>query len=70
MHGENENCIKISVGKQQVRKPLFIHRRGWENNIEKGLIRTESEHVDWIHLAWDTVQLQAFVRTVMSSHIP
>jgi hypothetical protein len=44
--------------------------RGWEDNIKMDLRETGMDGVNWIGLAQDRVQWQAFVNTVMNPWVP
>jgi hypothetical protein len=37
MHGGEEECIQVLVGKTEGKRPLGRPRRRWENNIEMDL---------------------------------
>jgi len=53
---------------------LFVHtvriRHRWEDSIKTDLTETGHKDADWIHLAQDSVQWQAYVRAVMNSQVP
>jgi hypothetical protein len=42
----------------------------WEDNIRMNLRERGLEGVDWMHLAQDRDQQQAFVNMVMNLHVP
>jgi hypothetical protein len=43
--GEMKNRYKILVGKREMKRPLGMHRSGWEDNIKINL-ETECEDID------------------------
>jgi hypothetical protein len=45
-------------------------RRRWEHNFKLDLREMGIDGMNWIHLAQDRVQWQAFVNTVMNLRIP
>jgi hypothetical protein len=51
------------------RPPRRIRHR-WQDNIKINLKEIEYEGVDWIQVAWDRDQWQAFVNTVMNLQVP
>jgi hypothetical protein len=50
MH-EKRKAYKILVGKDEGKRPLGRHRRGWEDNIKMDFREIGLEGVDWIDLA-------------------
>jgi len=57
---------KILVWKLEGKIPLGTTRCRWEDNIRMDLSKIGWEYVDWMHLAEDRDQWQAFVNTVMN----
>jgi hypothetical protein len=53
-------------GKRQLRRP----RRRWEDNIKLDLWAIGIDGANWIRLAQDRIQWQAFVNTVMDLSVP
>jgi hypothetical protein len=52
------------------RESLGRPRRRWEDNIKMDLRQIGIDGANWIRLAQDTVQCQAFVNTVMNLRVP
>jgi hypothetical protein len=63
-HGRN--AYNILVGKQESKRPLQIRRSRWEDEIKMYLEELIYEGVDWIYLAQDRDQWQAFVNTIIN----
>jgi hypothetical protein len=51
-------------------RPFYRSRHTWEDNIKVDLKEIGSENMDWIHLAYDMVQLNTFVVIQMNFYIP
>jgi hypothetical protein len=68
--GEMKSIYKIVVGKSEWKRPLGRPRRGWEDNIRKGLRVVGWDSVKWIYLAHDKEQWRAVVNTVVNLWIP
>ena len=51
-------------------KPLGRPRCRWEGNIKMGVRDVGFDAGDWIDVAQDGVQLQAYIRTVMNFQVP
>jgi hypothetical protein len=66
----DKKCIQSFDCKSEETKPLDRPRSRCEDNIKINLREIRLEVVDWIHLARDTDQWQAFVNTVMNRRIP
>jgi hypothetical protein len=64
--GEMRNAYKILVGKPEGKKPLRRARHRWQSNIRMDPGEIVWEGVDWIHLAEDRDQWQAFVNIYSS----
>jgi hypothetical protein len=58
------------IGKPDGKRPQGRPRSRWKNNIRTDLREIGWEGVDWIHLAQDKEQWQAFVNTVMNLRVP
>jgi hypothetical protein len=54
----------------KVKRPLGRPRHRWEENIKMDLREMGIDRVNWIWLAQDWVQWQAFVNTVMNLRVP
>jgi len=60
----------ILVGKPGGKRPLGRPRRRCEDNITMDLRWVGWEDMDWIHMAEDSDQWQALVKTVMNLQVP
>jgi hypothetical protein len=58
------------VGRPEGKRPLGRPRRRWGDNIKMDLREIGIDGANWIRLAQDRVQWQAFVSTVMNLRIP
>jgi hypothetical protein len=67
---EGRDVYRILVGRPVGKRPLGRPRRRWEDNIKLDLKETGIDGVNWIQLAQDRVQWQAFVNTVMNLWVP
>jgi hypothetical protein len=45
-------------------------RHSWKDNIKMDLRETGIDGANWIQLAWDRVQWQAFENTIMNLQVP
>jgi len=61
--GEEKGVYRILVGRPKGKRPLGRPRHRWEDNIKMDLREIGMDGVDWIWLARDSVQWQAFVNT-------
>jgi len=68
--GGERSFYRVLVGRPESKRPLARHRRRWEDNIKKDLREIGIDGTNWILLAQDRVQWQAFVSTVMNLRIP
>jgi cupin superfamily acireductone dioxygenase involved in methionine salvage len=64
MHGREKNAYKIVVRKPEWKRPLGRPRHRYKENIETVVKEVGYEGVDWINLAQDRDQWQAFMNTV------
>ena len=64
------NAYKDLVGKRERKKPLGRPRRRWEDIIKMDLREVGYDPGDWIALAEDRDQGQAFARAVMNFWVP
>jgi hypothetical protein len=69
IHWKVINAYKIFVRRPKGKRPLGRHRHIWEDNIKIDLVEIGWKGVDWIHMAHDRVQWQAFVNTVMNFQV-
>jgi hypothetical protein len=68
--GEMRKVYKILIGKPERKRPLRRPSHGWEDIIRMDLREIGLEDLDWIHLAQDRVQWQAFVNVIMDLKVP
>jgi len=68
MYGAHEK-YNILVTKPEGKRSLGRPRRRWEYNIRTDLKKIGWEGVDRIHLAEDTVQCRAHVKTVLNLRV-
>jgi hypothetical protein len=68
--GEARGIYRVLVGRSEGGRPLERPRRRWEDNINMDLREIGIDGANWIQLAWDRVQWQAFVSTVMNLRVP
>jgi hypothetical protein len=69
-HGEGRDVYRVLVGRPEGKRPLGRPRRRWEDNIKMDLREFGIDEANWIQLAQDSVQLRAFVNTVMNIRVP
>jgi hypothetical protein len=67
--GEGRGAYRVLVGRPKGKRPLGRPRRGWEDNIKMDLREIGINGANWIRLAQDRVQWQAFVNTVMNLQV-
>jgi hypothetical protein len=70
MHGGGRDVYRGLVGRSEGKRPLERPRRMWEDNIKMDLRETGIDGANWIRLAQDRIQWQAFVNTVMNLRVP
>jgi len=68
--GEMGSTYKILVRKPAEKRPFGGPRHRWEDNIRMDLREIEWKDVEWMHVAQDRDQWQAFVNTVMNLRVP
>jgi hypothetical protein len=68
--GEGGGVYRVLVGKLEGKRPVGSPRRRWEDNIKLDLREIGIDGTNWIRLAQDRVQWQAFVNTVMNLRVP
>jgi hypothetical protein len=68
--GEGIGVYRVLVWKPEDKRPLERPRRRWEDNIKLDLRETGIDRANWIQLAQDRVQWQAFVNTIMNLRVP
>jgi hypothetical protein len=67
--GEGRGVYRVLVGRPEEKRPLGGPRPIWEDNIKMDLREIGIDGANWIQLAQDRVQWQAFVNTVMNLRI-
>jgi hypothetical protein len=68
--GEGRGVYRVLVGRPGGKRPLGRPRRRWKDNIKMELGEIGIDGANWIQLAQDRVQWQAFVNTVMNLWVP
>jgi hypothetical protein len=68
--GEGRGVYRVLVGRPEGKRPLQRPRYRWEDNIKMDLREIRIDGANWIRLAQDSVQWQAFVNTVMNLRVP
>jgi hypothetical protein len=68
--GEGRGVYGVLVGRPKSKRPLGRPRHRWEDNIKMDLREIWIDGVNWIQLAQDSVQWQAFVNIVMNLQVP
>ena len=64
------NAYRVLVGQPESKRPLGRMRHRWEDNIKMDLREMGCDPRDWIALAEDRDQWQAYVRTVINLRVP
>ena len=67
---QSRNAYRVLVGKPESKRPLGRPRHRWEDNIKMDLREVCCDPRDWIALAEDMDQWQAYVRAVMNLRVP
>jgi hypothetical protein len=67
---KGRGVYRVLVGRPEVKRPLGRPRRRWEDNIKIDLREIGIDGANWIRLAHDRVQWQAFVNTAMNLRVP
>jgi hypothetical protein len=68
--GEGRGVYRVLVGRHEGKRPLGRSECRWEDNIKMDLRERGINGVNWICLAQDRIQWQAFVNTVMNLQVP
>jgi hypothetical protein len=68
--GEGTGVYRILVGRPEGKRPLGRPKHRWEDNIKMDLREIGINGANWIQVAQDRVQWQAFVNTVMNLQVP
>jgi hypothetical protein len=67
---EGRGVYRVFVGRPESKRPVGRPGHRWEDNIKLGLSEIGINGVNWICLAQDRVQWQAFVNTAMNLQVP
>jgi hypothetical protein len=67
---KGKGVFRFLVGRPEGKRLLGRPRRRWEDNIKRDLREIGIDGANWIRLAQDRVQWQAFVDTVMNLRVP
>ena len=67
---QSRDAYRILVGKTEGKRPLGRPRLRWEYNIKMDFRVVGCDPGDWIDLAEDRDQWQAYVRAVMNLRVP
>jgi hypothetical protein len=70
MHGDVKNVYNILVEEYEAKKPFRGARCRLEDNIRIDLRKIVWECVNWMFVAQDRDQWQAFMNTVMNLQVP
>jgi hypothetical protein len=68
--GERRGVYRVLVGRPEGKRPLGRPKLGGEDNIKMDFREIGIDGANWIRLAHDMVQWQAFVSTVMNLRVP
>jgi hypothetical protein len=68
--GERRGVYRVLVGKPEGKRPLWRHRRRWEDNIKMDLQEVGCGGVDWIELPQDRDRWRPLVSAVMNFRVP
>jgi hypothetical protein len=67
--GEGRGVYRVLVGKPEGKRPRGRPRRMGEDNLKMDLRVIGIDLVNWIRLAQDKIQWQAFVSTIMNLRV-
>jgi hypothetical protein len=67
---ERRGIYRVLVGRPIGKRPLGRPRCRWEDNVKMDLREIGISGANWIQLAQDRVQWQAFVNMVMNLRVP
>ncbi|KAJ4436345.1 hypothetical protein ANN_18976 [Periplaneta americana] len=68
--GESRNAYRVLVGRPEGKRSLGRPRRRWKDNIKMDLKKVGYNDRDWINLAQDRDQWQAYMRVAMNLRLP
>jgi hypothetical protein len=63
--GDMRNKYKLLMGKLEVKMPLVMSRRGWEDNIKID-INIMCKNVDWKHMIRDMIRWRVIINKIVS----
>jgi hypothetical protein len=66
---ERRNAYRLSVGKQEGKRPLGRSRHGWLDSIRMDLVEVGWDNVDWIDLAQDRDRWTALVNSLLNLRV-
>jgi hypothetical protein len=67
---DGRSVYRVLIGRCERKRPLGRPRCGWKDSIKLNLREIGINGANWIHLAQDRVQWQAFVNMVMNLQVP
>jgi hypothetical protein len=67
---EGRGVDGVLVGRPECKRPLGRPRRRWEDYIKIDFREIGIDGANWIRLAQDRVQWQAFMNAVMNLQVP
>jgi hypothetical protein len=68
--GGGRGVYRVLVGRPEGKRPLERPRRKWEDNSKMDLREMGIDGANWIQMAQDSVQWQAFMSMVMNLRVP
>jgi hypothetical protein len=68
--GEERGVYRVLIGRPEGKRPLGRSSHRWEDNIKLDFREIGINGVNWIQLAQDRVQWQAFVNMVINLQVP
>ena len=68
--GEESEMYRILLGIPEGKRPLWIPRRRWVDNIKMALQEVGCGYMDWIGLAQDRGSWRTLVSAVMNLGVP
>jgi len=67
---EGRSVYRVLVGRPEGKRPLGTPMCRWEDNSKMNLMKVGINGLNWIRLAQDRLQWQAFVSMVMNLWVP
>jgi hypothetical protein len=68
--GEGRSVYRVLVGRPKGKRPLGRPRQRWEDNIKMDLSEIGIDGANWMQVAQNRVQWQAFMSMVMNLCVP